>query len=135
MHPATVVIPPWVSWASNHPSTLAVADVGALVKVAGGRVMIVAVSVYVGIMLTGTTAPDIVVGGQGNDAVDDAGIVDVVAPVCHAEYDPLKVSLPEPREAHFPDTVRGSVGIQPLRYPNWYDQFGDSISPEDAGPI
>ena len=75
-------MPPAVSWVLNQPSAAFVTEAGAFVKVAGGKVMMAAVSVYVGNRLTGTSAADIVVGSQGNWEVEEAGIEDGV-PVCH----------------------------------------------------
>ena len=36
---------------------------------------------------------------------------------------------------HVPIAVLGSVGIQPPRKPNWYDQTADSTIPFWDGPI
>jgi hypothetical protein len=58
-----------------------VTELGAAVKVAAGSVMIDPVDVYVGIKVTGTTAPDMVVGGHGKEADEEAGIDDVTPPV------------------------------------------------------
>ena len=81
VQPATVTTPPAVSCGSSQPFTGAVTELGAAVKVAGGMVVIVPVDVYVGMSEMGTTALDIVVGGHGKEAEEDAGIVDVTPPV------------------------------------------------------
>jgi len=83
VQPATVTTPPAVSCASSQPFTEAVTELGAAVKVAGGIVIIDPVDVYVGIKVTGTTALDIVVGGHGKEADEEAGIDDVAPPVAH----------------------------------------------------
>lgn len=134
VHPATVVMPPPVSALLNHPSTLFVTSAGAPEKLCGGSVIKGAVFVYVGNNAIATSKPFSVVGGQGKEAVDEAGMVDGV-PVCqgkYAEKDPAGAE----REAHFPTATRGSVGIHPLRKPSWYDQRGDSMFPDVCdGPI
>lgn len=81
VQPATVTIPPAVSWASSQPFTDAVTELGAAVNVAAGIVMTDPVDVYVGIKVTGTFALDMVVGGQGKAADEEAGIVEVTPPV------------------------------------------------------
>jgi hypothetical protein len=113
VHPATVVIPPSVSCLLNHPSALFVTCAGAPEKLCGGSVIRGAVFVYVGNSVIATSKLASVVGGQGKDAVDDAGMVDGV-PVCHGKYAEKDPAGAE-REAHFPTATRGSVGIHPLR--------------------
>ena len=112
-HPATVVIPLSVSWALNHPLALFVTCAGAPEKLCGGIVIRGAVFVYVGNSDIATSKPFSVVGGQGKEAVDEAGMVDGV-PVCHGKYAEKDPAGAE-REAHFPTATRGSVGIHPLR--------------------
>lgn len=113
VQPATVVTPPSVSCALNHPSTLFVTCAGAPEKLCGGSVITGAVFVYVGNSVIATSKAFSVVGGQGKDAVDEAAMVDGV-PVCHGKY-AEKDPAGEEKEAHFPEATRGSVGIHPLR--------------------
>lgn len=76
-----------------------------------------------------------VVGGHGKEADEEAGIEDVAPPVAQGAYVPLKGVGVSPRAAHFPDAVRGSLGIHPSRRPSWYDQDGEPIAPAALGPI
>jgi len=78
-----------------------------------------AVLVYVGRREMGTLAALMVVGGQGNRAVEDAGIEDGTPPVCHGLKSPSKGSEAASSDSHMPRAVRGSFGIHPLRRPSW----------------
>jgi hypothetical protein len=82
-HPATGVIPGAWSLVLNQPSTLAVTELGALVNVAVGSVIIGPVFVYDGRRENGTWAFEMVGGGQGNSVLEEIAIVVVEAPVCH----------------------------------------------------
>jgi len=90
-----------------------------------------AVGVYVGrSAYTATPRSDKVVGGHGKDADTAGAIVPAPAPpVCHDEYVPAKGAWGAFNALHFPELVRGSVGIQPFCSPSWYDHKGDSTVP------
>ena len=83
--PDTVVMPAAVSWSLCQPSTDDVTEIGASVNVAGGRVTTLPVAVYVGSKLTSTSAPEMLAGGHVYRDVEDATMVEVSPPVCHAE--------------------------------------------------
>ena len=133
-HPATAVTPPAVSSVSNQPLTMLVFEPGAAVNVAGGIVITAAVSVYVGMSETGTSALLIVAGGQGYAADELAGIEDGV-PVCHGANVPEKSDIVALREEHMPKAVLGSLGIHPCSRPSWYDHSGASTRPAWDGAI
>lgn len=128
-----MTIAPAVFCALNQPSP---SDTDG-VSWAGGSVEIEPVGVYVGRAAYKSPAtPDSVAGGHGKDADTLGGIVPAPAPpVCHAEYVPAKGVCPALSALHFPTLVRGSVGIQPLLSPSWYDHKGDSTLPDtEEGP-
>ena len=116
VHPVMGVGAGAVSPVLYHPSTPGGFEV---VNVGGGRVVIVPVGVYCG-MMAGAPAPEMEVGGQGNEAVTLGGTLPAPSPpVCHGRYSPLNgVPGPKPSAAHLPLEVRGSLGIQPLSRPS-----------------
>jgi hypothetical protein len=67
----------------NQPSTPPVTELGAPVNVAVGSVTIGPVFVYDGRRENGTWVFEMVGGGQGKSALEEAAIVVVEAPVCH----------------------------------------------------
>ena len=116
VHPGMGVGAGAVSPVLYHPSTPGGFEA---VNVGGGRVVIVPVGVYCG-MIDGAPAPEMETGGQGNEAVTLGGTVPAPSPpVCHGRYSPLNGDAgPKPSAAHLPLEVRGSLGIQPLSRPS-----------------
>ena len=114
-HPGMGVGAGTLSAVLNHPST---PEGFEAVNVAGGRVVIVPVGVYCG-MIDGAPAPEMLAGGQGYAAVTLGGTLPAPSPpVCHGRYSPLNNVPLWPSAAHLPLEVRGSLGIQPLSRPS-----------------
>jgi hypothetical protein len=94
-----IVISLSVSCVINHPSALFVTCAGAHEKLCGASVIAGALIVYVGNDVIATSK--LFVGGQGKEAVDEAGMVDG-ARVAHSKY-AGKDPAGEEREARFLD--------------------------------
>lgn len=79
------------------------------------------------------------VGGYCSMVAVAAGVISPAPapPVCHAGYAPSKGSLNcTPSVPQMPTASRGSVGIQPLRRPSWYDHMGaEGIPVAEEFPI
>ena len=127
VHPAIGVGASVLSFASNHPlpDTMGFPEVS--VYVGTGRVLITPVVVYVGNAAGSAGAELIVAGGQGNEVC----ITPALAPPVIQDSNPVNrgpAAAPQKPRADL-----GSVGIQPERRPNWYDQAGAPTTPVWSG--